>query len=158
VRPISERSERSSPLPETTSRRGLLTGLVAGVPLIAYGVRGALVDADLTRPAELARWIVGTALVNDLVVLPAVLAVGWALRRVTPARQWPPVRAGLMTTGVLCLVGWPFVQGVGRDATNPSLFPRDYGSGLARAVAVVWLAVAVWVVVAALVAPRRPRP
>jgi hypothetical protein len=151
-------SEPSSRLPETTSRRGLVVGIVAGLPVIAYGVRGALVDAHLTRPAEFARWIVGTALVNDLVLLPAVLAAGWALRRATPARLWAPVRAGLMTTGLLCLVGWPLVQGFGRDATNPSLFPRDYGAGLARAVAVVWLAVAAWIVVTALVARRRARP
>ena len=52
-------------LPETTSRRGLLVGLAVGLPVIAYGVRGLLVDADRTQPAELARWIVGAAVVND---------------------------------------------------------------------------------------------
>jgi hypothetical protein len=129
--------------PDTSSRHGLIVGLVLGVPVIAYGMRGALVDADDTHPPELARWIVGSAVVNDLLVVPAVIAVGWLARRFTPAWAWPPVRAGLVTTGVLCLVGWPFVRGYGRDPTTPSLLARDYGTGLAVAVAVVWLLVGV---------------
>ena len=129
--------------PDTTSRRGLIVGLVLGLPVVAYGVRGALVDADDTHPAELARWIVGAALVNDLVVVPAVIALGWVARRATPPWAWPPVRTGLTVTGVLGLVAWPFVRGYGRDPTTPSLLARDYGAGLAAAVAVVWLVVAV---------------
>ncbi|MGH9289742.1 MAG: hypothetical protein ACRD0V_15860, partial [Acidimicrobiales bacterium] len=58
---------------------------------------------------------------------------------------WPPVRAGLAATGILALVGWPFVRGYGADPTNQSLLPRDYGAGLTAAIGVVWLAVAAWV-------------
>jgi hypothetical protein len=142
-------------LPATTSRAGLVTGLVLGVPVIAYGIRGVLVDGARTRPGELARWIVGAAVVHDLVLVPVVLAVGWGLRRLVPASVWPAVRAGLVTTGVLMLVGWPFVRGYGRDPTDPSLLPRDYGTGLAVAVACVWLGVAGWAVVEALGRRRR---
>ena len=121
----------------TSSRRGLIVGLVLGTPVIAYGVRGALVDAADTHPVELARWIVGAAVVNDLVLLPLAGAAAWALRRVIPPAAWPPVRAGALTIAVLTLVAWPFVRGYGRDPANPSLLPRDYGAGLAVAVAVV---------------------
>lgn len=143
-----------APDPETTSRRGLLVGLVLGTPIIVYGIGGALVDADRTQPVELARWVVGAALVNDLVLIPVVLVVGWGARRITPAPLWPIVRAGLLTTGVLCLVAWPFVRGYGVDPANPSLFPRDYGEGLLRAVAVVW---AVAVLAAAITLTVRAR-
>lgn len=140
----------SAPDPRTTSRRGLLVGLAVGVPVMAYGVRGVFVDAARTHPAELARWVVGAAIVHDLVLVPAVLAVGWLGRRLVPPAHWPLVRAGLLTTGVLALVGWPFVRGYGATPRNPSLLPRDYGAGLAAAIAAVWLAVAVLAVVAAL--------
>lgn len=129
--------------PETTSRRGLLVGLGLGLPIIAFGLRGALVDGARTHPAELARWIVGAAVVNDLVVVPVVLGIGWAGRRVVPPRLWPTVRAGLLVSGVLALMAWPFVRGYGVDPANPSLLPRDYGGGLAGAIGLVWLAVAV---------------
>jgi hypothetical protein len=126
----------------TTSTRGLLAGLAVGVPVMAYGIRGVLVDAADTHPAELARWIVGSAVAHDAVLLPLVALSAWALRRITPAGWWPAVRAGAITTGVLALVAWPVVGGYGRDPRNPSLFPRDYGLGLAVTVALVWLAVA----------------
>jgi Na+/melibiose symporter-like transporter len=132
-------------LPETTSRRGLLVGLALGLPVIGYGLRGAIVDADDTHPRELARWVIGAALVNDLILLPVVGAIALLARRFTPRRAWPPVRAGLAATGILVLVGWPFVRGYGDDPTNPSLLPRNYGAGLAAATGVVWVAVALWV-------------
>ena len=126
----------------TTSRRGLLVGLALGLPVLALGVRGVLVDAARTHPAELARWVVGSALVADLVAVPAVIVIAGLVRRITPGSWWPTVRAALTVTGSLVLVGWPFVRGYGRDPANPSLLPRDHAGGLAMAVGVVWLAAA----------------
>jgi hypothetical protein len=133
--------------PETTSRRGLTAGLVVGLPVMAFGVRGALAEAARVHPAELARWVVGAAALNDLVLLPVALLVGRAGRRLVPARLWPAVRNGLVASGVLALVSWPFVRGYGRSAGNPSLFPRDYASGLAAALVAAWLAVAAWLLI-----------
>ena len=138
---------------DTTSRRGLLVGLLLGVPVMAYGVRGALVDAGDTHPAELTRWVVGLAVVNDLVVVPAAMVVGLLARRWTPAGAWPAARAGLLVTAVLAAVAWPLVRGYGADPANPSLFPRDHGAGLAVALGAVWASV----LVVALLARRRAR-
>jgi hypothetical protein len=143
-----------TPADDTTSRRGLVIGLILGVPVMAYAVRGALVDAADTHPAELARWIVGLAVVHDLVLVPLVLAVGLALRRRVPPRAWPPVRAALLASAVLAAVGWPFVAGFGRSASVPSLLPRDYGTGLALALVAVWLVAAAWISVGALLHRR----
>jgi hypothetical protein len=139
-------------LPETTSRRGLLVGLAVGLPVIAYGVRGMLVDADRTHPAELARWIVGAAVVNDALVVPLAMGAAWLARRITPARAWLPVRSGLLATGVVLLVAWPFVRGYGRDPTIPSLLERNYAVGVTAAIGATWVAVAVWIAVSIAVA------
>jgi hypothetical protein len=138
---MNESSPASETASETTSRRGLVAGLILGLPIIGYGIRGALVDAADTNPSELAVWIVGAGLADDLVVVPLVLGVGFIARRLVPPSAWPAVRAGLIVTGSLCLVAWPFVRGYGRDPTIPSLLNRDYGTGLAVAIAVVWAAV-----------------
>jgi hypothetical protein len=139
-------------LPETTSRRGLLVGLAVGLPVMAYGGRGMLIDADRTHPAELARWIVGAAVVNDALVVPLAMGAAWLARRVTPARAWPPVRSGLLATGVVLLVAWPFVRGYGRDPTIPSLLERNYAVGVTAAIGATWVAVAVWIAVSIAVA------
>ena len=133
--------------PDTTSRRGLVVGLALGAPVAGYGVWGALHEAARVHPPELARWVVGAAVLNDLVLLPIVLAAGWVARRRVPAGAWPAVRTGLIVSGVLALVAWPFVRGYGRSPSNPSLFPRNYATGLATALALVWLFVAAWVAV-----------
>ena len=132
-----------SGLPATTSRTGLLVGLALGLPVLAYGLRGALVDAADTHPAELARWVVGLAVVNDLLVLPAAGLVAWAAHRWVPARAWPAVRGGLFAAAVLVAVAWPLLAGYGDDPANPSLFPRDYGAGLAAVLAAVALVTSV---------------
>jgi hypothetical protein len=142
---------------DTTSRRGLVVGLVLGVPVMAYAVRGALVDAADTHPPELARWIVGLALVHDLLVVPLVLAAGVVLRRRVPPRAWPPVRAALLASAVLVAVGWPFVRGFGRSPGVPSLLPRDYATGLVLALVVVWLLAAAWIGLGTLLVRRRRR-
>lgn len=149
--------------PDTTSRRGLLMGLPLGLPVVAFGLRGVLVDSSRTHPAELARWLIGAALVHDLVLVPLALAAGCAARRVTPARLWPVVRSGLLVTAALALVSWPFVRGYGQDPANPSLLPREHGAGLAAAIGVVWVAVAAWGLAATLRSRARrsergPRP
>jgi hypothetical protein len=47
------------------------------------------------------------------------------------------------------------VLGYGRDPSIPSLLNRNYGAGLAAALAVVWAGVAMWLAV--VVAARRRR-
>lgn len=126
---------------------GLWIGLALGVPIIGWGVRGILLDNTRTHPIELARWIVGSAVVHDALVLPIVVMIGVAVRRAVPPRAWPPIRWALATTGVVMLVAWPFVRGYGRRPDNPSLLPRHYGAGALMALSVVWFtagALALW--------------
>ncbi len=150
MRPISE---RGATLPDTTSRPGLVVGLVVGVPIVAYGIRGTLVDATYTHPAELARWIIGAGLVHDLVVVPVVLTLGFLVRRVVtdePARR--ALRAGFVVSAALALIAWPFVRGYGRVQAVPSVLPRNYAVGLATYLGVTW--VIVTVLIAALMLRR----
>jgi len=121
---------------------GLWVGLVVGVPIMVRGVIGVLDDARRVDPAELARWVLGSAVVHDAIVLPVVLTAALVARRVTPAAWWAAVRWALMTSGVVLLVSWPFVRGYGRRSSNPSLLPRDYTSGVLVVLALVWGAAA----------------
>jgi hypothetical protein len=136
-----------SSTPPDRPDRGLWIGLALGAPVIAWGIRGILDESARTHPAELGRWLIGSAVVHDAVLLPLVLAVGLLARRAVPADAWPPVRWALATSGVLVLVSWPFVRGYGRSPGNPSLLPRNYGGGLVVALAVVWAATGLFVMI-----------
>lgn len=139
---------RTEAPPETTSRGGLVVGLVLGVPILVYGIRGVFVDARSTHPAELARWVVGVALAHDLVVAPLVLALGFVVGRIVrDAAILRVLRAGFLVSAALALVAWPFVRGYGRTTAVPSLLPRNYALGLGAYLAVTWAVVGVVVLV-----------
>lgn len=128
---------------------GLWIGVLLGAPIVAYGIWGALDESGRTQPAELARWVVGGAVVHDLVVFPIVVAVGSVVRRFTPAWVGGPMRWALATSAALVVFAYPLVRGFGRARSVPSLLSRDYGIGLLAWIAVVWaLAVAVVLVLA----------
>lgn len=140
---------------------GLWVGLAVGGPVIAFGVAGAVGDAASTHPAELARWVVGGALVHDLVLAPIVLGVSWLLGRLAGRRArrpaLGPVRWAMATSAVLVLFAWPFVRGYGRNPGVPSLLNRDYGAGLVAYLVAVWAVAALAVLVALAVLRYRTR-
>ncbi|WP_329430457.1 hypothetical protein OG339_20900 [Streptosporangium sp. NBC_01495] len=127
-----------------------------GAALIITGFTGLLLEADRTDPLGWALWFGGLIVAHDALVVPLVLLAGAA----TAWLREPflsPVRAALVTAGILCLVALPAVLGIGRRADNPSLLPLDYGRNLAAVLAVIALAAACAMVVSRLRARRRLR-
>ena len=96
------------------------------------------------RPAVWIRWWVTAALVHDLIVAPAAIAVGWLVVRFAPRAVKAPLQAALLLSAVLVAVSWPALRGYGRVASNPTYLPRNYANGLALSLAVVWAGGAVW--------------
>lgn len=127
------------------------TATAAGWAVIGYGVWGLFADADATRPADWARWFVGSLVAHDAVLAPVVFAVGMVVARVVRGPLRRPVRAGLILSGLVGLVAFPLLRGYGVRADNPTLHPRDYGPGVVALLVAIWVVVAVW----ALVARRR---
>lgn len=121
----------------------VVTGAAVGAAIASVGVVSLLQESHDTHPAVVVRWVVGLAVVHDLVLVPFVLAVGTAVHRFVPATTRAVVAGGLLVSGVLVLVAWPLVRGYGRSAGNPSILPRDYGTGLAVALATTWAVAAV---------------
>ena len=121
----------------------IAVGVVLGAACAAVGVRSLLQEAHDTHPIVTVKWVVGLALAHDLVLVPVVLLVGVAVRRLGPDRDRSLVAGGLLVSGVLALVAWPLVRGYGGSAGNPSILPRDYGRGLLVALATTWAVVLV---------------
>jgi hypothetical protein len=129
--------------------RAFWVALPVGAALIGFGVFGLLSDAGLSGAANVARWFVGANIAHDFVLAPLACLVGAAAARLLPRWCRTPVDAGLLASGVLLIVVFPALRGYGRDTVpdNPSVQPLDYATSTLTALAVVWAAVAVWLVV-----------
>lgn len=122
----------------------------AGWGVIGFGVWGILSNGLDTRPANLARFVVGGALLHDLVVAPLVILLGVLFARAVPGRARGTVQAALVISGIVALFSYPLVRAYGLAANNPTSLPHNYALNLTIVLGVVWA-------VAALVVVRRMR-
>lgn len=117
-------------------------GVALGWIVTTVGVWGLVSDSDRTQPTESVRFVVGAAIVHDLLLAPVVILAGWALAKAVPARARGPVQAALLVSAVVALFSVPFVRGYGRVAPNPSILPRNYAAGLTIILVAIWVATA----------------
>ena len=95
---------------------------------------------DELRPDEVRswfQWLLGAALVHDLVVLPLVLGGGWMLTRLVPLAWRVPVRTAVVIAAVVTLTVWPIARRWGARADNPSILPLPVARNLAVIVALL---------------------
>ncbi len=119
----------------------------AGWGVMAFGLRGILQHSIDTRPASLARFVVGGALLHDLVVAPVVIVVGVLVARAVPRRGRAVVQAALVVSGIVALFSYPLVRAYGLAANNPTSLPYNYGRNLLVVLGLVWAAAALAVFV-----------
>lgn len=128
-------------------------GMGVGGAIVVFGAIG-LLTAEGNGLGSFIPWFAGGALLVDLVVVPVAAGVGLVGRRLVPAAAWPAIRAGLIASVTLAVFAAPLVANLGGTPGNPSLRPRNYGSGLVSAVAAVWV-VALTAALVAWLADRR---
>lgn len=138
-----------------TYTKGFWVGLAVATPILGYGVTGALTQLPGVQLTSFLRYVVGAAVINDVVVAPAVGVLAWLVVRRVPAVAVGPVQAALLVSGVVGLVAWPFVRGYGVTEGEPSFLSRDYAASVLTVWAVIWGLAAAVVVVRLLNARRR---
>jgi hypothetical protein len=101
---------------------------LGGLAMIGVGAWVLLVDAASRTPGQVAAWLAGAVVVHDLLLAPAVLLLGLAVRRLRRARG--ALRGALLVGGCVTLVALPPLlrPGVPR---NETVLPLDYGRNLA---------------------------
>lgn len=119
------------------------TSAAAGWAVIAWGLRGIVRHSVDTRPASLARFVVGGALLHDVVVAPLLVLAGVAVARAVPGRARAVVQGALVISGILALFSWPLVRAYGLATRNPTSLPHDYTANLLVVLASVWAVAAV---------------
>ena len=126
-----------SAAPRPAGPRFWITAAV-GWAVIGWGVFGIFSNSLDTRPANLAKFVVGGALLHDLLIAPVVIVAGVLLARSVPARARGPVQAALAVSAIVALFAWPLVRAYGLAANNPTSLPHNYGRNLLVILGVVW--------------------
>jgi hypothetical protein len=126
-----------SAAPKPAGPRFWITAAI-GWAVIAWGVVGIFSNSLDTRPANLARFVVGGALLHDLLVAPLAILAGVLVMRAVPAKARGPVQAALVISAVVALFAYPLVRAYGLAANNPTSLPKNYGLNLVIVLAVVW--------------------
>ncbi|MGH9183023.1 MAG: hypothetical protein ACRDZ9_04280 [Acidimicrobiales bacterium] len=115
---------------------------VAGWAVMVFGGVGLATNRIDIPIDAFARWTVGLAVAHDLLLAPLVIGVAsLVLARVPPPHR-AVLQGALIVTGLVVAFAWPLVGRYGIRPDDPSTQPRDYASGLAAVLAVVWLAAA----------------
>jgi len=137
----------------TRSRPGpLALGVVAvGWVVMAVAVHGMWTDPALGSSRSWFVWVLGAALLHDLIVLPVVIALGWAIGRVVPPAWRLPTRVAVVVGALISAATFPVVSRLGARPDNPSVLPLPAGRNLA----VLWVLLALAALLAGAVASRR---
>ena len=115
-----------------------VSAAVGWAVILGVGLRGIFQHRLDTRPANLARFVVGGALLHDLLVAPVVIMLGVAVARAVPAAARAAVQAGLAVTAIVALFSYPLVRAYGLAAHNPTSLPHNYARNLLVVLGLVW--------------------
>lgn len=101
---------------------GILVGLFGAVQLLA--------GTPFTNLLILAGWMIGAVVIHDGLIAPAVVAVGWAVGRVVPARGRRYLQAFLIAGGLVTAIAIPLIAR--RDTQEPSkaILQQNYAANL----------------------------
>ena len=119
----------------------------AGWAVIAWGLRGIFQHSVETRPGNLARFVVGGALLHDLLAAPLVILAGVLLARTVPGRARAVVQGALAVSAIVALFSYPLVRAYGLAINNPTSLPHNYTANLLVVLGVVWAVAAAAVIV-----------
>lgn len=114
-----------------------------GLALLGYGalLTWDFATASTRNTLQGVAWFVGGPVLHDAVAAPVVGVIGVLLTRYVPVAWRAPIGVGAVLSGVLTVLAIPLLWRPFGVATNPGLHDRDYGTGFAIALGVVWVAV-----------------
>ena len=90
--------------PPELGRSFWIAVVVGGAPMVWGGYLFLDATADLDRRVDFGVYLVGAAIVHDLVVAPVICVIGLITARLLPGRVRVPVQAGFIASGAVLLV------------------------------------------------------
>ena len=113
-----------------------------GIVGIAVGIAQLVLGANQAPPAGVVAWLLGVLVLDDVILVPAALGIGWVVGHLVPRRGRAPVQAALVVVLGMALVGGVFALSPARGSQSGTLLTEPYGRNLALVAAAAAVAVA----------------
>jgi hypothetical protein len=115
--------------------RIILAGV--GIPLGGFGIFRLVTEIPMHSLLILAVWLAAALVVQDVILAPSVVGVGWLLRRHVPDRGRRYLQAALIMIALITVVAIPMIFLRGSQPAAKALLLRNYGSNLILIIAVI---------------------
>lgn len=115
--------------------RIILAGV--GIPLGGFGIFRLVTEIPMHSLLILAVWLAAALVVQDVILAPSVVGVGWLLRRHVPDRGRRYLQSALIMIALITVVAIPMIFLRGSQPAAKALLLRNYGSNLILIIAVI---------------------
>jgi hypothetical protein len=109
----------------------------AGIALGAYGVFRLLTELPTYSLLILGVWLAAALVIQDAILAPSVVGVGWLLRRYVPDRGRRYVQVALIMSALITVIAVPMIFLRGTQPAVKALLLRNYGFNLMLIIAII---------------------
>jgi hypothetical protein len=109
----------------------------AGIGLGAYGVFRLVSELPTYSLLILGVWLLAALVIQDAILAPSVVGVGWLLRRYVPDRGRRYVQVALIMSALITVIAVPMIFLRGSQPAVKALLLRNYGSNLMLIIAII---------------------
>jgi len=109
----------------------------AGIALGAFGVFRLLTEIPTYSLVILAVWLVAALVIQDAILAPSVVGVGWLLRRYVPDRGRRYLQVALIMSALIAVIAVPMIFLRGTQPAVKALLLRNYGFNLILIIAII---------------------
>ena len=110
---------------------------VAGIALGAFGVFRLVSEIPTYSLLILGVWLAAALVIQDAILAPSVVGVGWLLRRYVPDRGRRYVQVALIMSALITVIAVPMIFLRGSQPAVKALLLRNYGSSLMLIIAII---------------------
>ena len=109
----------------------------AGIALGAFGVFRLLTEVPTYSLVILGVWLAAALVIQDAILAPSVVGVGWLLRRYVPDRGRRYLQVTLIMGALITVVAVPMIFLRGSQPAVKALLLRNYGLDLILIIAII---------------------
>lgn len=111
--------------------------VAAGIGLGLFGAFRLLTQIPVANLVVLAVWLAAAIVIHDGLLSPAVVGLGWLLRRHVPDRGRRHLQVALVVAGMVTVVAVPMIVLRGSQPPAKALLLQNYGLNLTVLLALV---------------------